>query len=370
MREPEGKKKPPRKKKDGEDEEEEEDAGQVLPAFEKGERGPHRPEIKSLTTKPPKPYTEASLLQAMETAGKQVDDETLREALKEKGIGTPATRAAIIETLIGRSYVERNKKQLRGTEAGRTLIAMVHDERLKSPELTGDWEAHLKQIEQGRYDPASFMAQVIEHTRKIIGQSGEVQRAPHELGACPLCGGRVIEGSKGYGCSRWKAGCKFVVWKEQFGAALTAAQIEELLANRKTTRPQHLVDGGRHFYGTLTLDAAGQVGCKRAGRRAKAGDRAILGECPLCGSDVVEGDKAFGCLNWKGGCTFRVWKEMSKRAIPKDMVRVLLKDGATPFIQKFTNKQGTRFDARLKLVDGKVEFDFTPTRDKNTPETP
>ena len=346
------------------------EANQVLPAFTPGERGPHQPEIKTLTTKPPKPYTEASLLQAMETAGRHVEDETLREALKEKGLGTPATRAAIIETLIHRNYIERNRKQLRATAAGRTLIGLVRDERLKSAELTGEWEAHLKQIEQGRYDPDAFRAEVVAHTRQIISQAGEAPHLRQDVGVCPRCGGRVIEGQKGYGCSRWKDGCEFVIWKDQFGVRLSPAQATELLAAGRTTRLQHLADNGRHFYGTLALEADGRVGYRRAGRRAKAGNHAIVGACPRCGSDVVEGDRAYGCLNWQGGCPFRVWKTMSHRTLPKEMVRVLLRDGITPFIQKFTNQQGKRFDARLKLDNGTVRFDFTPPAAPSGPDTP
>ena len=143
----------------------------------------------------------------METAGKMVDDEELREAMKEKGIGTPATRASIIETLVSREYIKRVKKNLVSTDAGRELIQIVADERLKSPQLTGDWEAKLKKMEQGEGDAVSFMAEVAEHTRSIISQTGDVQRTPPTLGDCPKCDGRIFEGQKGYGCTRPSSAC-------------------------------------------------------------------------------------------------------------------------------------------------------------------
>ncbi|MBC8041586.1 MAG: DNA topoisomerase 3, partial [Opitutaceae bacterium] len=134
--------------KDGKDTE----AAQKLPDFKEGERNPHEPKLAQFKTSAPKRFNEASLLQLMETAGKIVTDETLKEALKEKGVGTPATRASIIEVLITRQYVERRKKNLVSTDSGRALISLVKDERLKSPELTGDWEHRLKRIERGDYE--------------------------------------------------------------------------------------------------------------------------------------------------------------------------------------------------------------------------
>lgn len=340
------------------------DAGdsQILPAFEPGEHGPHRPEIKKLTTKPPVPYTESSLLRMMETAGKLVEEAELREALKERGIGTPATRAAIIETLIGRKYIFRKKKQLLSTEAGRNLIRLIGDERLKSPELTGEWEADLKRIEQGRGDPDAFMHNVVDHTRAIISQRDASPREPESLGACPLCGGRVIEGKKGFGCSRWKFGCTFVLWKDQFGHRLSAVEAAALLRQGKSDRPAPMQVDGKTVYGCLSLNPDGATIWKR--------DPGVLGSCPLCGSDVIEGHKGYGCSNWKAGCRFVVNKTIAHRKVPKSAIKTLLKDGITPFIQKFKNKDGKRFDARLKLVGGEATFDFTPNPKGDAEQAP
>ncbi len=346
---------------DAGDEEPDEDEDQTLPVFVAGEHGPHEPFLKLLKTKPPKAFTESSLLQMMETAGKLVDDEELQDALKEKGIGTPATRAAIIETLLTRGYIIRRRKNLVGTDHGRELIDIVADERLKSPELTGEWESRLKRIERGEYDGKAFMQQVVEHTRAIISQTTAINRV-QRFGPCPSCDGSVIAGKRGFGCSRWEGGCTFVIWKEQFGYRLKAADLEGLLTDRKMPEAVLLqVEDTVSRYGRLVLKPDNSVTWLPLGSREKVHDRAIVGQCPLCGSDVIAGDKGYGCVRWQQGCRFVVWRVISERTIPVAMIRTLLKDGLTPFIQKFKRRDGTRFDARLKLEEGgKVGFDFTP----------
>jgi DNA topoisomerase III len=347
----------------GDDSEEvgEGDDDQTLPVFEKGEHGPHDPFVKLLKTKPPKAFTEASLLQMMETAGKLVDDEELQDALKERGIGTPATRAAIIETLLQRRYIVRRRKNLVSTDHGRELIDIVADERLKSPELTGEWEAQLKRIERGEHDPKAFMQQVVDHTRQIISQTTSVNRVKR-FGPCPSCEGSVIEGKRGFGCSRWEGGCKFVIWKELYGYRLNARDLDALLTVRKTADPVLLeVAESVSRYGRLVLKPDNTVHWVAVGAREKVNGRTLVGQCPVCGSDVIQGDKGYGCMRWNQGCRFVVWRTMGQRSIPVAMVRTLLKDGITPFIQKFKRRDGKRFDARLKLeAGGKVGFDFTP----------
>ena len=209
------------------------DAGN-LPEFKKGESGPHKPGLTQKTTQPPKPYTEATLLRAMETAGKNVDDEQLREALKENGIGRPSTRAAIIETLFKRNYIRRNRKALMATPTGVELIGIIKEELLKSAELTGIWEKRLREIERGEYSPAQFVDEMKRMIGEIVQQvlsdnsnrkvSSVAPPAPQEqkpkaakpkttirVGMkCPVCGkGKVIKGNTAYGCSRWKEGCSF-----------------------------------------------------------------------------------------------------------------------------------------------------------------
>ncbi|MBT3193104.1 MAG: DNA topoisomerase 3 [Verrucomicrobia bacterium] len=360
MLEPKSKKRKTEKREVGEDESGE-DEDQTLPVFAKGEHGPHDPFLKLLKTKAPKALTEASLLQMMETAGKLVEDEELQDALKEKGIGTPATRAAIIETLLQRSYIVRRRKNLVSTDHGRELIDIVADERLKSPELTGEWEAQLKRIERGEYDGEAFMQQVVEHTRQIISQTTTVNRV-RRFGACPSCDGSVIEGKRGFGCSRWEAGCTFVIWKEQFGHRVSEQELEALLTKRKTESAVLLqVEDAKLCYARLVLKPDNTVNWVAIGAREKVRQRAVVGYCPVCGSHVIEGEKGFGCVRWRQGCRFVVWRKIGQRTIPMASVRVLLKNGITPFIQKFERRDGKRFDARLKLEEGgKVVFDFTP----------
>ena len=211
---------------------------QELPPFQKGESGPHTPFVTEGKTKPPPYYNENSLLGAMETAGKLVEDEALKEALKEKGIGTPATRASIIETLIKRLYIQREGKSLVSTPLGRYLIALIQDPNLKSPELTGEWEAKLKEMEKGKFSPLEFMNQIARFTSQLIQESDIAKIDPTIYGNCPLCKSPIIQGKKGYGCSKWKEGCSFVLWKEYKGGVLTEGQIRALLQKRIFVQPE------------------------------------------------------------------------------------------------------------------------------------
>lgn len=210
---------------------------QTLPIFEQGESGPHEPFLHEGKTKPPNYFTENSLLGAMEAAGKLVEDDTLREALKERGIGTPATRAAIIETLLSRNYIEREKKQLRCTDMGRCLIALIQDPLLKSPEMTGEWEEKLKKIERSQLDPNEFMAGISGYIRGLIKDSTAERINPSRWGSCPLCGKEIIKGKRAYGCSGWKEGCEFVFEPEFKGLSLTPKQIQALLQQHFLPQP-------------------------------------------------------------------------------------------------------------------------------------
>lgn len=227
----------------------------TLPAFVKGESGPHSPMLNEKWTQPPRPYTEATLLRAMETAGKFVDDEELRDAMKENGIGRPSTRAAIIETLFKRHYIRKERKNLIATPTGIELIGLIHEELLKSAELTGRWEKKLREIEKKNYDAATFLAELKQMVQEIVQsvlsdnsnrrvtvteetkpqpaarkrptnttpkaprattKASAPKAAPQKMDdswigkACPVCGrGIIIKGNAAYGCSRWKEGCTF-----------------------------------------------------------------------------------------------------------------------------------------------------------------
>lgn len=221
------------------DDDKEGDEERTLPAFTVGESGSHVPQIGERWTQPPKPYTEATLLRAMETAGKLVDSEELREALKDNGIGRPSTRAAIIETLLKRGYVRKERKNLIATPTGIQLIDTVHDELLKSAELTGIWENKLRKIERRQYDTRTFLGELKAMVSRLVisvlsdNTHGRMPAAPapeakpkskqprkpkakaqpatvQEGATCPVCGkGIVIRGKTALGCSRWREGCTF-----------------------------------------------------------------------------------------------------------------------------------------------------------------
>jgi DNA topoisomerase-3 len=198
-----------------EDEKETDDEESTLPAFVKGESGPHEPTLAEKWTSPPKPYTEATLLRAMETAGKLVDNDELRDALKENGIGRPSTRAAIIETLFKREYIRKERKNLIATNTGIDLIRTIQEELLKSAELTGLWEKKLRQVERGEYEARNFLEELKEMVRQVVFNVKSDNRQHHENispegSKCPLCGkGTLLKGKTAYGCSEWKNGCTY-----------------------------------------------------------------------------------------------------------------------------------------------------------------
>ena len=243
--------------------------GQILPEFVVGESGAHEPSLTEKQTQPPKPYTEATLLRAMETAGKSVDDEVLRDALKENGIGRPSTRAAIIEILFKRRYIRKERKSLIATPTGVELIQTIRNELLKSVELTGQWENKLRRIERSEYEPANFLDELKSMVNSIVidvlsDNTGSVtatpaeeekkpkkkttttdsekkQRKPREKKKntpelppqpiiCPKCGkGHVIKGRTAYGCSAWQQGCDFRLSFDQYSSDLSYEALRAII---------------------------------------------------------------------------------------------------------------------------------------------
>ena len=352
------------------------DDSQKMPVFQEGERGGHEPELNALKTKPPMRYNEATLLQAMETAGRMVDEDELKAALADKGLGTPATRAQIIETLLHRDYIVREQKNLVSTGNGRHLIALVHDERLKSPELTGEWEANLKRIEKGAYAPEQFMEDVIKHVRGIIMQADEGGggKKKHGLGPCPLCSAPVIKGREHYGCSRWKEGCRFVLRCDAFNVDINPGLASELLRNRLSLKPHLLTVDGNPVFGKLRLQNDGSITydpieAQSAAPKGSSGahgtpgqvgqvGQVVLGACPACGGSVIESTKGFGCGNWENGCRFVIWKTIAGKKISKTTAKKLLTSGETTVLNGFKAKSGKPFSAKLKLVGNDVKFEF------------
>lgn len=249
------------------------DEEKVLPAFTVGEYGPHNPVLGEKWTQPPKPYTEATLLRAMETAGKLVDNDELRDALKENGIGRPSTRAAIIETLFKRNYIRKERKNLFPTPTGKELIGTINEELLKSAELTGLWEKKLRQIEKGTYEAKTFLDELKEMVNQVVinvlsdnsGRSitiedvkeekkdnkkeakkkesasdGEnAEKKPRKPRAkkekpllCPVCGkGSILRGKTAYGCSEYKNGCNFRMNYDTYGEGLSDAELAKIIKN-------------------------------------------------------------------------------------------------------------------------------------------
>ncbi len=225
-------------------------------------------------TKPPPRYTEATLLSGMETAGKLVEDEELREAMKERGLGTPATRAETIETLIRREYIERVGKELQPTPKGLQVITMLEQHKITSPDLTGDWEKRLTDIEHGKDDRRRFLDDIEGFTREIVEQIAALDREKlrpvrAELGPCPRCGaetGEIIrENSKAFGCTSWKSreepGCGFVIWKRVAGRTLTPELARQLIEEGRT---REVLSGfrsrnGKPFRARLVLNDEGKI---------------------------------------------------------------------------------------------------------------
>ncbi len=220
-----------------------EGADQQLPKLEQGERSKvHRIALTAKETKPPRRYSDGSLLDAMETAGKLVDDEAMREAMKESGIGTPATRAAIIERLLQVGYIERDGRALVVTEKGMNVIRLLGDHALTSPSLTGEWEHRLANIETGEDTRAAFMADIAKFAEETVHQLDttlkDVRIPRANLGPCPVCGQDIVENRKGYSCwSREDPGCGFVIWKAKAGKNLTTQIAKELIKTGRTERP-------------------------------------------------------------------------------------------------------------------------------------
>ena len=256
----------------------------VLPVFVKGESGPHLPDLYEKWTQPPRPYTEATLLRAMETAGKLVDNDELRDALKENGIGRPSTRAAIIETLFKRNYIRKEKKNLIATPTGVELIQIIHEELLKSAELTGIWEKKLREIEKKTYNAAQFLEELKQMVSEVVmsvlsdntNRHITIEKAVQEASAND---------------------------KKQDGKA--AAKEKDASKPKRQSKPRKKVTEAK----TDAPEAMGNApGAKSGTPLANTSQtQAVEGQtCPLCGKGtIIKGKTAYGCSEWRNGCTFR-----------------------------------------------------------------
>ena len=250
-------------KQEEEKKEGQEDEERTLPIFEKGEHGPHKPQLAEKWTTPPKPYTEATLLRAMETAGKLVDDESLREVMKENGIGRPSTRAAIIETLFKRNYIKKVRKSLEPTPTGIELIGLIHEDLLKSAELTGIWEKKLREIEQHKYEARQFLDELKQMVTEIVTTV-------------------MLDNSN-----------------RRVAAAVVGEKPKKAAPKKKVAPKVKKASEG--------MSSQREAVRERGSMPSEANPDAIIGQpCPLCGKGhVIKGKTAYGCSDWRNGCTWR-----------------------------------------------------------------
>lgn len=250
------------------DDDDKQDEERTLPTFVKGESGPHTPTLTEKWTTPPKYYTEATLLRAMETAGKFVDDETLRAALKENGIGRPSSRAGIIETLFKRHYIRRERKNLIATATGIELIDIIHEELLKSCELTGIWEKKLRDIEHKKYEAADFINELKQQVTEIV----------------------------------------YDVLRDNSNRRVTITTDEDLkkAKKKKTAAPKKAA--AKSAATSSTASTKNTAASPQPATSEPSADDSIIGTtCPVCGKGtIIKGKTAYGCSNWKNGCTYRV----------------------------------------------------------------
>ena len=311
----------------------------ILPSFVVGEKGPHQPSFLEKETKPPNQFTEATLLRAMETAGKQVDDEDLRELMKENGIGRPSTRANIIETLFRRQYIVRNKKQVLPTPTGIKLIDTIQNELVKSAELTGSWEKQLKDIEKGTFTAGAFIKNMklmveelvyevrretrganISHTSSIQKQEAVVEKKKAEgilSELCPKCKkATLIKGKSAYGCGDYKAGCRFVLPYTFADKKISENQYLRLLQKGSTVNLKDFKTDAGTVEGLLRFDENFELVLEEKKTVVKPISDVL--ECPKCKKGtVIKGNTAYGCSDYKLGCDFKV---------AFDVVRAKLKD--------------------------------------------
>lgn len=387
-------------------------------------------EVQEKETQPPRHYDDSTLLAAMKNAGREIEDDALAAAMKQSGLGTPATRAEIIEKLIRTRYVERRRKQLHATAKGIALIGLVAP-ALRSPELTAEWEQRLKDVEHGELPVEVFDRDIIGFLRELVPQiaqgpamsaeqvaaeraerpagkgaktgrvggtrkSGRSSRGGASegstasrtagLGACPICReGEMTENARAYGCSRYREGCGFTVWKTVAGLTLTQDQVQRLVAEGRLPRLEGFTSkAGKPFGAGLRLDAAGKVvfdfeseatdpgsveaaveggqGTRRSSRGrptvpegakdSRASTPSIRDRppvCPKCGQGrIIEGRRGFGCNRFREGCDFVVWKTYEGRDLEETDIRDLIEYGRT---RPIASDEAAAGPLRLRLDD-------------------
>ena len=342
-------------------------------------------EVKGSQTKPPARYSEATLLGAMESAGKLIEDDELREAMSERGLGTPATRAAIIEGLIYEQYIHRNQRELVPSAKAFTLIALLNGlsiPELTKPELTGDWEFKLRQMQRGQLPREQFMAEIRALTERIVGQTKayEHDTIPGDFGKlnvpCPKCGGEIHENYKKFQCQK----CDWNMWKTILGRAFEIEEVETLLREKQVGPLQGFRSKqGFPFAAVMKLSPEGEAKFD-FGNDQKEDENAApvdftgkesLGQCPKCKTGrVFENGMNYVCEHATGKdrkCDFKTGAIILQQPIEKAQIVKLLAEGKTDLLKGFVSKKTNRkFEAFLKFDGAKVSFEFAP-REKKFP---
>ncbi len=340
-------------------------------------------EIKATQTKPPPRFSEATLLGAMESAGKLVEDEELREAMEDKGLGTPATRAQIIEGLIYEKYVLRQGRELQPTAKAFSLITLLRGlqiPELSSPELTGDWEFKLRSMARGKMPRMEFMKEIADMTRSIVQKAKrhESDTVPGDFGTlrtpCPKCGGEIQENYKKFQCRK----CDFSLWKIVAGRQLEIPEVEELIEKRQVGPLQGFRSKmGRPFAAVIKLTPENKPEFDFGQDKADANGTVAevdftgqepVGKCPKCSNRIFETAMHYVCEKSVGptpSCTFRrIGKVILQQPIERPQVQKLLETGKTDLLTKFISKKNRPFKAYLAVKNGVVEFEFEPRAGK------
>ncbi len=339
-------------------------------------------EVKANVTKPPPRYTEATLLSAMEGAGKLVDDEELREAMSERGLGTPATRASIIEGLIAEQYMLRELRELKPTAKAFSLITLLTGlgvETLTKPEMTGNWEYQLKQMERGLLKREQFMDEIRRLTQEIVGKAKlfEHDTIPGDFGIlkvpCPKCVGEVHENYKKFQCQK----CDFALWKIAAGRQFEPAEIEALIRDKHIGPLQGFRSKqGFPFAALIKLTPEFEAKFDFGDDRKEDGEAVAvdftgkepLGKCPKCGARVFENGMNYVCeksVSAERTCDFKTGAIILQQPIERAQIVKLLADGKTDLLKGFVSKKTNRkFEAFLKYEGGKVGFEFAPREKK------
>ena len=331
-------------------------------------------EVTQNETKPPARFNEATLLSAMEGAGKLVEDEELREAMREKGLGTPATRSTIIEGLIHDGYITRQGRDLIATAKGMALITLLRGigvTELCSPEMTGEWEYKLNLMEKGAMKRKEFMAhirqfagEIVEKAKNFEGDSVSGDFETLEV-KCPKCGGCPFD--EDYRTFKCRS-CGLIVWKMMAGRLFERPEVEKLLSEGRVGPLEGFRSKiGRRFNATVKLGEDfkpefdfGADG-NGAPQKIDTTQHDAIGICPICKGQVYDLENAYVCERAAAvpkKCTFRISKTILQRAIPKEQVQKLMATGKTDLLPRFISKRGRPFSAHLKLHDGKVGFEF------------